>query len=149
MEKEMCDGAPFYVLGPLVTDVAPGYDHITAAIGGAVAAAAGVDFLCYVTPTEHLGLPKAEHVRAGVMASRIAAHAGDIAKGVPGAAQWDRRFSELRRKRKWDEQLATCMDPERAALLRRERGASDDDVCSMCSDLCAFKIDDDTERCAR
>ena len=146
LQKELCRGAPFYVLGPLVTDVAPGYDHITAAIGGAVAAAAGVDFLCYVTPTEHLGLPEAEHVREGVMASRIAAHAGDIAKGVPGAADWDREFSDLRRRRKWPEQLARCMDPKRAAALRAQRGGADDDVCSMCSELCAFRIDDDTEK---
>ena len=147
LEKELCRGAPFYVLGPLVTDVAPGYDHITAAIGGAIAAAAGVDFLCYVTPTEHLGLPAAEHVREGVMASRIAAHAADIAKGVPGAAEWDRRFSALRRKRDWKAQIAQSMDPKLAQTLRNARGATDADVCSMCSDLCAFKIDDDAKKC--
>ena len=147
MEKELCRGAPFYVLGPLVTDVAPGYDHITAAIGGALAAAAGVDFLCYVTATEHLGLPAPEHVREGVIVCRIAAHAADIAKRVPGAAEWDRTFSRLRRERKWDEQIAASMDPKRAKALRNDRGPADADVCSMCSDLCAFKIDDDTEQC--
>ena len=117
MEKELCHGAPFYVLGPLVTDVAPGYDHITAAIGGAVAAAAGADFICYVTPMEHLGLPEVEHVREGVIAARIAGHAADIAKGVPGAAEWDRKFSELRRARDWQAQIRMCMDPKRAAAF--------------------------------
>ena len=149
LEKELCKGAPFYVLGPLVTDVAPGYDHITAAIGGAVAAGAGVDFLCYVTATEHLGLPEAEHVREGVVVSRIAAHAGDIAKGIPGALDWDREFSRLRRKRNWPEQLRRCIDPVRAAALRERRGSADRDVCSMCSELCAFRIDDDTEKGSR
>jgi len=149
MEKELCRGAPFYVLGPLVTDVAPGYDHITAAIGGALAAAAGVDFLCYVTPTEHLGLPAVEHVREGVITSRIAGHAADIAKGVPGAAEWDREFSMLRRRRKWPEQIAASIDPKRAKMLRNGRGAAHEDVCSMCGDLCAFKIDDDTEKCSK
>ena len=140
LQKELCKGAPFYVLGPLVTDVAPGYDHITAAIGGAVAAAAGVDFICYVTPTEHLGLPGIEHVREGVIAARIAGHAGDIAKGLPGAAQWDREFSVRRRDRDWEGQLRTCMDPRRATALRHERKPAHSEVCSMCGDLCAFKI---------
>jgi phosphomethylpyrimidine synthase len=140
LQKELCKGAPFYVLGPLVTDVAPGYDHITSAIGATAAAAAGVDFICYVTPAEHLGLPTAEHVREGVMAARIAAHAGDIAKGLPGAAEWDRRFSELRRKRDWDGQLASCMDPVRAKALRDERRSADSDVCSMCGEFCAYRM---------
>lgn len=140
LQKELCKGAPFYVLGPLVTDVAPGYDHITSAIGATAAAAAGVDFICYVTPAEHLGLPTIEHVREGVIASRIAAHAGDIAKGLPGAADWDRRFSEMRRKRDWKGQLAACMDPVRAKALRDERRPSDSDVCSMCGEFCAYRM---------
>jgi len=140
LQKEMCDGAPFYVLGPLVTDVAPGYDHITAAIGGAVAAAAGADFLCYVTPSEHLSLPGAEHVREGVMAARVAAHAADVAKGIPGAAEWDRSFSRLRRRRDWPAQLAQCLDPERAREYRRAGKPRDDEVCSMCGEYCVFKI---------
>ena len=142
MQKELCQGAPFYVLGPLVTDVAPGYDHITAAIGGAIAATAGADFICYVTPAEHLGLPTTEHVREGVIAARIAGHAADVAKGIPGAADWDRRFSVLRRNRDWEGQIAASLDPERARTLRDERSPGDTEVCSMCGELCAFKMDD-------
>jgi phosphomethylpyrimidine synthase len=149
MQKELCRGAPFYVLGPLVTDVAPGYDHITAAIGGAVAGAAGVDFICYVTPTEHLGLPAEEHVREGVIAARIAGHAADIAKGVPGAAEWDIEFSKLRQARDWEGQLSRCIDPRRARALRHERRPARDEVCSMCGDLCVFKISDDIKARAR
>ena len=149
MQKELCSGAPFYVLGPLVTDVAPGYDHITAAIGGAVAAAAGVDFLCYVTPTEHLGLPAAAHVREGVIASRIAAHAGDLAKGVPGAAEWDRTISALRQKRDWKALLDASLDPVRAKALREGRCPGDVAVCSMCGEFCVFKIAQDTARSSR
>lgn len=140
LQKSLCNGAPFYVLGPLVTDVAPGYDHITSAIGGAVAAAAGVDFICYVTPAEHLGLPDVEHVREGVIAARIAAHAGDIAKGIPGAADWDRAFSERRRARDWDAQFKMCMDPRRARALREKRHTHGSDICSMCGDFCVFKV---------
>jgi phosphomethylpyrimidine synthase len=140
LQKELCRGAPFYVLGPLVTDVAPGYDHITAAIGATAAAAAGVDFICYVTAAEHLGLPTAEHVREGVIAARIAAHAGDIAKGLPGAAEWDRRFSAMRRKRDWAGQLADCLDPVKAKALRDERRPADSDVCSMCGEFCAYRM---------
>ncbi|MCD6287495.1 MAG: phosphomethylpyrimidine synthase ThiC, partial [Candidatus Hydrogenedentes bacterium] len=139
LEKQMCHGAPFYVLGPLVTDVAPGYDHITSAIGGAVAAAAGADFLCYVTPAEHLCLPTLDDVRAGVMASRIAAHAGDIAKGVPGAIEWDNKMAEYRRFRKWTEQIAASLDPELAARRHDERPSSMNDVCSMCGKFCSIK----------
>ena len=146
MQKELCRGAPFYVLGPLVTDVTPGYDHITAAIGGAVAAAAGADFICYVTPTEHLGLPAAEHVREGVMAARIAGHAADISKGVPGAADWDREFSVRRRKRDWQGQIATSMDPKRAKALRNGRRPGEEDVCSMCGEFCVFKISDEAKK---
>ena len=140
LEKELTGGLPFYVLGPIVTDVAPGYDHITSAIGGAVAAMAGADFLCYVTPSEHLGLPRPEDVREGVVAARIAAHAGDVARGVPAARQWDRRMSEARSRRDWERQAAEAIDPARARELRAARRPGHDDVCSMCGDFCVFKI---------
>ncbi|HUT32898.1 MAG TPA: phosphomethylpyrimidine synthase ThiC [Planctomycetota bacterium] len=143
LEKELCKGAPFYVLGPLVTDIAPGYDHITSAIGGAIAAAAGADFLCYVTPAEHLGLPSAEQVRQGVVAARIAAHAADIAKGIPGAAERDRELSARRRRRDWAGQLELCLDPRLARGLRDEARPSDDETCSMCGQFCVFKIADE------
>lgn len=143
MQKELCKGAPFYVLGPIVTDVAPGYDHITSAIGGAIAATYGADFLCYVTPTEHLSLPKAEHVREGVMTARIAAHAADVAKGIKSAWKWDNDMSKLRRKRDWEGQLSTCIDPERARQYRECVSSKDKEVCSMCADLCVFKIADE------
>lgn len=139
VEKELSGGVPFYVLGPLVTDIAPGYDHITAAIGGAIAASEGADFLCYVTASEHLGLPDAQHVREGVIASRIAAHAGDIAKGIPGAREEDERFSRMRRQRDWDGQMKLCIDPEKAMEIRNSRKGSDDDVCSMCGPYCVFR----------
>ena len=145
LEKDLCKGAPFYVLGPLVTDIAPGYDHITSAIGGAIAAAAGADFLCYVTPAEHLGLPNPEQVRQGVIAARIAAHAADIAKGVPGAAERDRALSRCRRRRDWKGQLNLCLDPRLAAALRNEARPADEETCSMCGALCVFKIADDEE----
>jgi len=140
LQKEVTGGLPFYVLGPLVTDVAPGYDHITGAIGGALAAMAGADFLCYVTPTEHLGLPRPEDVREGVIAARIAAHAADIARGRPGAAEWDRRLSLARARRDWGRQLAEALDPERARSLREARRPAHGDVCSMCGDYCVFKV---------
>ncbi len=143
LQKELTGGLPFYVLGPIVTDVAPGYDHITSAIGGAVAAMAGADFLCYVTPSEHLGLPRAEDVREGVMAARIAAHAGDVARGVPAARAWDRRMSEARSRRDWPQQVSEALDPVRAHDLRAARKPEHDDVCSMCGDLCVFKIRSD------
>ena len=145
MAKEVCGGAPFYVLGPLVTDIAPGYDHITAAIGGSIAAAAGADFLCYVTPSEHLSLPDEEQVRRGVIASRIAAHVGDIGKGIPGAADWDRELSVLRRKRDWHAQLKHCIDPLTAQKIRDAGRPADDDVCSMCGEYCVFKLADEAE----
>jgi len=145
LQKELCKGAPFYVLGPLVTDIAPGYDHITAAIGGAVAAGAGADFLCYVTPTEHLALPGIDHVRQGVVACRIAAHAGDIAKGIPGAAERDRELSRRRRARDWPGQLELCLDPKTASTLRGDAAPADEAVCSMCGELCVFKIADEEE----
>jgi len=142
LQKELCKGAPFYVLGPLVTDIAPGYDHITAAIGGAVAAAAGADFLCYVTPAEHLCLPNEDHVHQGVIATRIAAHAADIAKGLPRAREQDRRFSELRKQRDWEGQLSQCIDPTLARRLREAGLPHSPDVCSMCGDYCVFKVAD-------
>ncbi|MFZ5592370.1 MAG: phosphomethylpyrimidine synthase ThiC, partial [Bacillota bacterium] len=140
LQKSLCNNAPFYVLGPLVTDVAPGYDHITAAIGGALAAWAGADFLCYVTPAEHLGLPTAEDVRAGVIASRIAGHAADIARGLPGALEWDRAMSEARRALDWEGQLKLAMDPVRARHVREQRNQAGAQACSMCGDFCAMKL---------
>jgi phosphomethylpyrimidine synthase len=139
MEKSICKGAPFYVLGPLVTDIAAGYDHITGAIGGAIAAAAGTDFLCYVTPAEHLSLPDADDVRQGVIASRIAAHAGDIVKGVKGALDWDRKMAVARKKLDWEEQARLSLDPE---LARRVHGKykSAGKACSMCGEFCAMEL---------
>jgi phosphomethylpyrimidine synthase len=139
MEKKMCEGAPFYVLGPLVTDVSAGYDHIAGAIGGAVAAAAGADFLCYVTPSEHLRLPDSRDVREGVVASRIAAHAGDIVKGIPGASDWDRSMSEARKSLDWTRMLDLAIDPERAAKLRQDSHPHDAALCTMCGEYCAMK----------
>lgn len=139
MQKISCHNAPFYVLGPLVTDVAAGYDHIACAIGGAIAARAGADFLCYVTPAEHLRLPTGEDVRQGVIASRIAAHAADIARGIPGAAEWDLEMSRARRARDWEKQLELAMDPVMAKRRRAEAVPEDSSVCTMCSGLCALK----------
>lgn len=139
LQKSVCDGAPFYVLGPLVTDVAAGYDHITGAIGGALAAWAGADFLCYVTPAEHLGLPEVEDVRQGVIASRIAAHAADIAKGVKRADQWDLKMSLARKNLDWAAQAQLSLDPDKAREVRGKRG-SRGDACSMCGDFCAMEI---------
>jgi phosphomethylpyrimidine synthase len=140
IEKAICRGAPFYVLGPLVSDVGAGYDHITGAIGGALAAYFGADFLCYVTPSEHLSLPTVEDVRQGVVASRIAAHAADIARGR-GLA-WDREMSAARKRLDWDKMYALSVDPARARETRRKRGSRSPDVCSMCGDLCAMKMVD-------
>jgi phosphomethylpyrimidine synthase len=139
LQKRLCHGAPFYVLGPLVTDIAPGYDHITSAIGGAIAGAAGADFLCYVTPSEHLRLPTIEDVKEGVIASRIAAHAADIAKGVKGAMNRDVQMAKARKSLNWDEQIRLSIDPERARLLRESSPPSDKEVCTMCGSLCAIK----------
>jgi len=139
LEKQLCDGAPFYVLGPLVTDIAPGYDHITSAIGGAIAAKAGADFLCYVTPTEHLSLPGVDDVREGVIASRIAAHAGDIAKNKKFMEE-DNKLARARKALDWDAQIRLSIDPEKAARIRASVPSEDDDVCSMCSNLCAIKV---------
>ncbi len=140
LEKRLCHGAPFYVLGPLVTDIAPGYDHITSAIGGALAAWSGADFLCYVTPSEHLRLPPIEDVREGVIASRIAAHAADIARGIPGAIDRDNRMAEARRRLDWKAQIELSLDPERARAMRGgSLPAADENACTMCADLCAIK----------
>ncbi len=139
LEKAVCKGAPFYVLGPLVTDIAAGYDHITGAIGGAIAAAAGADFLCYVTPAEHLSLPDLEDVKQGVIASRIAAHAGDIAKGVKDAEQWDRKMSIARKKLNWEEQARLSLDPERSRQVHSKH-ASAGSACSMCGEFCAMAL---------
>jgi phosphomethylpyrimidine synthase len=140
LEKSLCSNAPFYVLGPLVTDVAPGYDHITSAIGGAIAGAAGADFLCYVTPCEHLKLPDLEDVRQGVIASRISAHAADIAKGLPGAINWDIEMSNARKKLDWESQFRLAIDPERARELKSKGKSNSSDVCSMCGEFCAIKL---------
>jgi phosphomethylpyrimidine synthase len=139
LQKAICNGAPFYVLGPLVTDIAAGYDHITGAIGGAIAAAAGTDFLCYVTPSEHLSLPDAEDVRQGVMAARIAAHAGDIAKGVKGAAERDRQMSMARKKLNWEEQASLSLDPKRFSRVH-DKQATTGTACSMCGEFCAMEL---------
>ena len=139
MEKTLCQGAPFYVLGPLVTDIGAGYDHITGAIGGAMAAAAGADFLCYVTPSEHLGLPDEGDVRDGVIASRIAAHAADIAKGVSGAREWDDRMSAARKRLDWAAQAELALVPE-LARTRHLKTPSEDQACSMCGKYCAMAI---------
>ena len=140
-QKRLCHGAPFYVLGPLVTDVAPGYDHITGAIGGAICAAAGADFLCYVTPAEHLGLPTPQDVLEGVMASRIAAHAADIVKGVPGARAWDDRMSAARRAFDWERMTELSLDPGRVRRVRGERATRDPEACSMCGRFCSMKAE--------
>jgi phosphomethylpyrimidine synthase len=139
LEKRVCHGAPFYVLGPLVTDIAPGYDHIVSAIGGAVAAAAGADFLCYVTPAEHLGLPTDDDVREGLIASRIAAHAADIVKGVPGALERDLELARARKRLDWETQRKLSIDPVKFAAVRKRR-KSRSKACSMCGDFCAMRI---------
>jgi phosphomethylpyrimidine synthase len=143
LQKRLCHGAPFYVLGPLVTDIAPGYDHITCAIGGAIAAAAGADFLCYVTPSEHLRLPDVQDVRDGVIASRIAAHAADIAKGVKGAMDKDIAMAKCRKKLDWEGQFALALDPDKAREFRENSPVSDHGACTMCGEFCAYKVMDD------
>ena len=141
VQQTICKGAPFYVLGPLVTDIAPGYDHITAAIGGAVAAMSGAAFLCYVTPAEHLALPNVEDVRAGIVASRIAAHAADIAKGVPGAREVDDKMADARRDLDWDAMWKYAIDPKTAKAIRDSRAPEEDheETCSMCGKFCAVR----------
>ena len=139
LQKAVCKGAPFYVLGPLVTDIAAGYDHITSAIGGAIAAMAGADFLCYVTPSEHLAIPDIDDVREGVMASRIAAHAADIVKGIKGAAERDRRMSLARKRLDWEEQARLALDPEKVIKVHKQRSTTGS-ACSMCGQYCAMEL---------
>ncbi len=139
IQKTICKGAPFYVLGPLVTDIAPGYDHITAAIGGAIAATYGASFLCYVTPAEHLRLPDLDDVKEGIIASRIAAHAADIAKGVPGAIDWDHKMDVARKKLDWEEMFKLSIDPDKARRYRESSKPEKEDTCSMCGNFCAVK----------
>ncbi len=141
-EKRLCQGAPFYVLGPLVTDIAPGYDHITGAIGAAYAAYCGADFLCYVTPAEHLRLPTVEDVKEGLIAFKIAAHAGDLAKGRKEALEEDRELSLARKRRDWKKQISLAIDPAKARLYRSSNRLRSKDVCSMCSEYCSIKLVD-------
>ncbi len=139
LEKRLCHNAPFYVLGPLVTDIAPGYDHITAAIGGAVAAASGADFLCYVTPAEHLRLPDVDDVREGLVAVKIAAHAADIAKGTPGARDVDNRMSDARRRVAWEEMFDLALDPVKPRRYFESAPPSNEGTCTMCGKMCAMR----------
>jgi phosphomethylpyrimidine synthase len=139
LEKKICHGAPFYVLGPIVTDVAPGYDHITSAIGGAIAASYGADFLCYVTPAEHLRLPTIEDVKEGIIASKIAAHAGDIAKKIKGAKEWDYKMSKARQDLNWNKMFELALDPEKAEKYRKESQPEMDDSCTMCGEICSMR----------
>jgi phosphomethylpyrimidine synthase len=139
LEKRLCHGAPFYVLGPIVTDIAPGYDHITSAIGGAIAAASGADFLCYVTPAEHLRLPTLEDMKEGIIATRIAAHAADIAKGIPGARKWDDDMSRARVALDWDKMFELAIDPEKAVRYRKSSQPEENDTCTMCGSMCAVR----------
>lgn len=140
LQKQLCQGAPFYVLGPLVTDIAAGYDHIACAIGGAVAGMAGADFLCYVTPSEHLKLPTPEDVREGIIASRIAAHAADLARGQAKAWEQDRQMALARKALDWERQISLCLDPEKARRVRAESSPSESEVCTMCGTFCAIKM---------
>ena len=142
LQKRVCDNAPYYVLGPLPTDIAPGYDHLVGAVGGAIAAASGADFLCYLTPAEHLHLPTIQDVHDGVMATRIAAHIGDLEKRLPGASDWDRTMSLARRKFDWDTMFRQAIDPELARKRRMQTEDHHRDVCTMCGDLCAIKTFD-------
>ena len=146
LEKSLCHAAPFYVLGPLVTDIAPGYDHITAAIGGAVAASCGADFLCYVTASEHLRLPTIEDVREGVIATRIAAHVADIAKGIKNSAEWDKKISIARKRRDWKKQIELAIDPQRPKEIRSQARSNIADVCTMCSQYCSLKLMDSAKK---
>lgn len=139
LEKKLCHGAPFYVLGPIVTDVAPGYDHITSAIGGAIAASSGADFLCYVTPAEHLKLPDLDDMKEGIIAAKIAAHAGDIAKGVSGAKEWDLNMSKARKNLDWEEMFKLSIDEEKARRYRKESTPEHEDSCTMCGKMCSVR----------
>ncbi len=139
LAKKLCHGAPIYVLGPLVTDIAPGYDNITAAIGGAIAAASGADFLCYVTPAEHLRLPTVSDMEEGIIAAKIAAHAGDLAKGIPEAAEWDRKMSEARAAIDWERMFNLAIDPVKPRRYRIESQPENEDSCTMCGKICAVR----------
>ena len=139
LQKTLCHSAPFYVLGPLVTDIAPGYDHITSAIGGAVAGWHGASFLCYVTPAEHLRLPTLEDMKEGIVAAKIAAHAADIAKGIPGAARWDNAMSHARQQIDWEEMFRLAVDGEKARRYRAESVPEQQDTCTMCGNMCAMR----------
>jgi len=139
LEKKLCHGAPFYVLGPIVTDVAPGYDHITSAIGGAIAAAHGADFLCYVTPAEHLRLPNLNDMKEGIIAAKIAAHAADIAKGIKGARDWDKQMSKARADLDWQSMFQLALDPEKAERYRQESQPEHQDSCTMCGKMCSMR----------
>ena len=146
LEKKLCHGAPFYVLGPIVTDVAPGYDHITSAIGGALAASSGAlaassgaDFLCYVTPAEHLRLPNLDDVKEGIIAAKIAAHAGDIAKNIPNARDWDNKMSKARQELDWERMFELAIDPEKARKYRKESSPEHEDSCTMCGKMCSMR----------
>ena len=139
LQKRLCHNAPFYVLGPLVTDIAPGYDHITAAIGGAVAASSGADFLCYVTPAEHLRLPDVSDVREGLVATKIAAHAADIAKGIPHARERDNRMSDARRRVDWEEMFSLALDPVKPRTYFESAPPSNEGTCTMCGKMCAVR----------
>ena len=139
IQQTICKGAPFYVLGPLVTDIAPGYDHITSAIGGAIAATYGASFLCYVTPAEHLRLPDVDDVKEGIIASKIAAHAADIAKGLPGAADWDYQMGVARRELAWEKMFGLAIDPEKAKRYRAESTPENQDTCTMCGKMCSVR----------
>ncbi|MCU0579927.1 MAG: phosphomethylpyrimidine synthase ThiC [Desulfobacterota bacterium] len=140
LQKRLCEDAPFYVLGPLVTDIAAGHDHIACAIGGALAGMAGADFLCYVTPSEHLKLPTPEDVREGIMAARIAAHAADLARGNARAWERDRAMAQARKELDWEKQISLCLDPEKARKFRNERPPQESEVCTMCGPFCAIKL---------
>ena len=140
LAKTLCHNAPFYVLGPLVTDVAPGYDHITSAIGGAIAASSGADFLCYVTPAEHLGLPTEEDVKEGVIAARIAAHAADLVKGIKGAWEWDLEMAKARKALDWPKQIQLSIDPEKAGRIRKAKNEDSQERCTMCGKFCAYQL---------
>ncbi len=146
IQKEICDGAPFYVLGPLVTDVGLGYDHISCAIGGALAAAYGADFLCYLTPAEHIRHPSVQDTRDGLVATKIAAHAADIAKGVKGSLDWDRKISEARKKRDFNKQINLAIDPGKARSYRDSSHPSTSDVCTMCGEYCSIKLIDECSK---
>ena len=139
IEKRLCYNAPFYVLGPLVTDIAPVYDHITSAIGGAIAAANGADFLCYVTPAEHLRLPSVQDVREGVIATKIAAHAADLAKGIPGARDWDDRMAHARQVLDWNAMFDEAIDREKAEAYAASSQAATPGTCTMCGAMCSVR----------